>query len=93
VRVEDNYRGARRAPGRLSRGETILRPAAPHVPAATTGASRSPAIRAEPVMQPKMSVAGASGGMSLATGRPILVITTGVRYFRTSSITCGERGR
>jgi hypothetical protein len=44
-----------------------------------------------PAMQPKTSVAGSSGGTSLATGHPFLVITTGVRYFFTSSITRKHR--
>jgi hypothetical protein len=62
-----------------------------HVSAVSTGASISPTIRAVPAMQPNTSAAGASGGTSLATGRPFLVITTGVRYFLTSSITRRQR--
>jgi hypothetical protein len=42
-------------------------------------------------MQPKTSVAGASGGTSFATGLPFFVITTAVRYFLTSSITRRQR--
>ena len=42
-------------------------------------------------MHPNTSPAGVSGGTSLATGRPFLVITTGTRYFFTSSITRKQR--
>src|SRR5712691_1726552 len=50
----------------------------------------SPAIRAVPAMQPKTSVSGVSGGTVLATGRPFLVITTGVRNLLTPSNTCRQ---
>src|SRR5712664_4245625 len=38
-------------------------------------------------MQPKMLFGGSSAGTSFATGLPFFVMTTGVRYFLTSSIT------
>jgi hypothetical protein len=51
----------------------------------------SPTILAVPAIHPKTSVAGASGGTSFATARPFFVMTTGVRYFFTSSITRRHR--
>jgi hypothetical protein len=53
----------------------------------STGDSTSPTILIFSAMHPKMVGFGSSGGTSLATGRPFLVIVTGVRYFLTSSIT------
>jgi hypothetical protein len=48
-------------------------------------------IVAVPAMQPNTSRLGSSGGTSLATGLPFLVMTTGVRNFLTSSITRRHR--
>src|SRR2546430_3061914 len=56
-----------------------------------TGDSTSPRIFIVPAMQPNTSFLGSSGGTSFATGFPFLVMTTGVRYFLTSSITRRHR--
>src|SRR5881409_3229106 len=56
-----------------------------------TGDSTSPRIFIVPAMQPNTSFLGSSGGTSLAPGFPFLVMTTGVRYFLTSSITRRHR--
>src|SRR5688572_30828888 len=91
MRVEDDQRAVRRArDGARRRGRRAL-PVASHAAAAITGFSMSPTMRAVPAIQPKTSVAGPSGGTSLATARPFFVITTGVRYFFTSSMTRRHR--
>src|SRR5437667_241233 len=59
--------------------------------AGKTGDSTSPTTFTVSAMHPKMSSAGSSTGTIFATGRPFLVITTGVRYFLTSSITRRQR--
>src|SRR2546430_3360221 len=53
--------------------------------------STSPMMVNRSAMQPNTPFLGASGGTSLATGLPFLVMTTGVRYFLTSSITRRHR--
>src|SRR3989454_874800 len=53
--------------------------------------STSPMIVKRSAMQPNTSFLGSSGGTSFATGFPFLVMTTGVRYFLTSSITRRHR--
>src|SRR6185437_1662860 len=62
-----------------------------HSSGGTTGDSMSPTISMTPLRQPKMSLGGVSGGTSLATGLPFLVIVTGSRVFCTSSITFKHR--
>src|ERR671918_233066 len=91
MRVEEDHRTGRPDPVRLRRPDGLGRRAASHASAAATAASTSPTILAVPAMQPKTSLTGASGGTSFATVRPFLVITTGIRYFRTSSITRRHR--
>src|SRR2546428_1938602 len=57
----------------------------------TAVCSTSPMIVKRSAMQPNTSFLGSSGGTSFATGFPFLVMTTGVRYFLTSSITRRHR--
>src|SRR5439155_911168 len=53
--------------------------------------STSPMMVKRSAMQPNTSFLGSSGGTSFATGFPFFVMTTGVRYFLTSSITRKHR--
>src|SRR5262249_45183755 len=62
-----------------------------HFVAGSTGDSTSPTNSTVPAMHPKTSFVGSSTGTSLATGLPFFVMTTGVRYFLTSSITRRQR--
>src|SRR5207249_10849651 len=59
--------------------------------AGKTGDSTSPTTITVSAMHPKMSAAGSATGTIFATGRPFLVITTGVRYFLPSSNTRRQR--
>src|SRR5208282_3037705 len=52
----------------------------------TAGDTMSPTISTSPFMQPNTSSGCASAGTNLATGRPLLVMTTGSRVERTSSM-------
>src|SRR5579872_5082150 len=64
---------------------------ASHSSGGTTGDSMSPTTWITPFRHPRMFRGGVSGGTSLATGLPFLVMTTGSRVFCTSSITFKQR--
>src|SRR5437879_8558840 len=55
------------------------------------GETISPTISIFPARRPRMSGGLSSGGTSLASGFPRLVISTGMRLVRTSSMTCRHR--
>src|SRR5204863_6160284 len=98
VRIEEDHRIALRDRARLAflgdvrnRAAQRSRNASHFSSGGRSGDFTSPMIVAVPAMQPNTSRLGSSGGTSLATGLPFLVMTTGVRNFLTSSITRRHR--
>src|SRR5258708_7789095 len=90
------HRGSREFAGSRNRPQQNVRIQQDHFSPSqssmgVTGETMSPRISIFPARHPKILEGLSSGGTSLASGFPRLVISTGVRLVRTSSMTCKHR--